>query len=389
MNNEASGTLLSRARQSAERAFGIARELSHKIHENPELAFEEHKASSWLAEELAALGYTVDRNVGGLETAVIGEYGQGDLTVAICAEYDALPGIGHACGHNVISGAALVAAASLVPIAQDAGLTIRVVGTPAEEAGGGKIILLEAGVFTGSNFAMMIHPAAGESDRMKVNASKFLKVAFHGREAHASGFPQLGLNALDAMTVAQTAIGLLRQHIYPYDKVHGIITNGGSAPNIIPALVEGSYIVRSRSLADLAPLSERVAKCFQAGALATGCELDLEEPWPPYSEFITDEDLAGIYVEKATELGRRIPDDLPVLEAATDMANLSLEMPAIHPLVSINSWPAVNHQAEFTEAAKSAAADKAMFEGGLAMAETVIAAATGPLRSRLLSHSCR
>ncbi len=385
------GSLDSReiVKQHAERAYGRAYDLSHRIHANPELGFQEHLASGWLAEELRSLGYETERGVGGLDTAVLGEIGSGDLVAVICAEYDALPEIGHACGHNVIAAAALVAAAALAPVAASHGIRVRVIGTPAEEGGGGKVILLENGVFTGANLAMMVHPAPGEADRMPVNAAVHLNVGYTGKTAHASAFPQLGINALDAMSIAQISIGLLRQHIYPYDRIHGIITKGGDAPNVIPAQVEGAFIARSKTLADLEILRPRIERCFEAGALATGATLSIEQPWPAYSEFVSDEDLAGLYVGEATALGRVFPKLPPLLEASTDMANISLEVPSIHPMLSIESWPAVNHQPEFTEAAKSAAADRAMYEGGVAMALTILDAATSPLRERLLAHACR
>ncbi|WP_276961490.1 MULTISPECIES: M20 family metallopeptidase [Ferrimicrobium] len=377
-------------RSAAERSYGRAYDLSHRIHANPELGFEEEKASTWLANELQASGLTTTKGVGGLDTAVLGEIGNGDLVVTICAEYDALPHIGHACGHNIIAASAFLAAASLVDLVDDLGITLRVIGTPAEEGGGGKVILLNQGIFTGTHLAMMLHPAPMEADRMHVQAARHFLVSFEGRDSHAAAAPQLGINALDAMTIAQTSIGLLRQHIFADDRIHGIITKGGDAPNIIPSLVEGEFLTRSATLDELAHLAPRVDRCFEAGALATGATCTITDRGPTYSELVTDEELAAIYVHEATRVGRTFQADQQPLSASTDMGNISLEVATIHPLVNINSWPAVNHQPEFTEAAKSPEADRAMFEGGMALAMTAMTAAlTQDTRNRLRAHSCR
>jgi amidohydrolase len=377
-------------RSAAERNYGRAYDLSHRIHANPELAFEEVKAASWLASELEAVGFTTTKGVGGLDTAVLGEAGSGELVVTLCAEYDALPQVGHACGHNIIAASAFLGAASLIDLVDELGITLRVIGTPAEEGGGGKIILLEQGVFTGTNVAMMLHPAPMEADRMHVQAARHFLVSFKGKDSHAAAAPHLGVNALDAMTISLTSIGLLRQHILADDRIHGIITKGGDAPNIIPSLVEGEFLARSATLAELEHLAPRVDRCFEAGALATGATCTITDRGPTYSQLVTDEDLAAIYVREATHIGRTFPVNDQPLSASTDMGNISLEVAAIHPLVNINSWPAVNHQPEFTEAAKSPEADRAMFEGGMALAATAVAAAMDDdIRQRLIAHPCR
>ncbi|MHB8188832.1 MAG: M20 family metallopeptidase [Ferrimicrobium sp.] len=377
-------------RATADHNWDRAYDLSHRIHSHPELGFEEYLASEWLSTELEQVGFNVERGVGSLPTAFEAVAGSGSLNVVICAEYDALPGVGHACGHNVIAAAALLAGAALKPLVDELDLTLRVIGTPAEEGGGGKVLLLEAGVFTGANLAMMVHPGPSEADRMGVIAATHLEVSYVGKEAHASAFPQLGINALDAMTIAQTSIGLLRQHLYSWDRIHGIITHGGDAPNVIPADVRGHFIIRSRTLQELEDLRPKVNRCFEAGAIATGSTVSITQPAPAYSEFITDEAIAEIYRQEAVTVGRVFAENGHGLEASTDMANISLEVPSIHPIISIDSWPAVNHQPEFTAAAASAAADRAVFEGGIAMALTILSTATNDsLRARLRSHSCR
>ncbi|MGC8480143.1 MAG: amidohydrolase [Acidimicrobiales bacterium] len=382
--------LSDRITQEADRHYARAEAASHAIHGRPELAFEERFASDLLRKELSGLGFEVKASQAALDTAFVATAGSGDLEIAICAEYDALPGVGHACGHNIIASAALLAAASIKPLLDDLGVQLRVLGTPAEEGGGGKVLMLEAGDFTGLHAAMMIHPSPADADRMPCVAAKHLDVSYQGKEAHAAGFPQLGVNALDAMTIAQVAIGMARQYIYPYDQVHGIVTKGGDAPNVIPGHVEGKFIVRSLSLRDLDLLEPKIRRCFEAGAVASGAHLVIDEPSPPYSEFIDDEEIVDLFREAAATIGRPAPRADNALRASTDMANISLEVPSIHPLLSIDSLPAVNHQPEFTRAAASPAADRAMRDGAVAMAGTILAIATNDsLRARLLNHRCR
>jgi amidohydrolase len=362
--------------------------LSHAVHGDAEVAFEEHRSSDRVATALSAAGFDVRTGVAGLDTAFVATAGSGPLTIAICAEYDALPGIGHACGHNVIAAAAVGAAGALAPLADDLGLTIKVMGTPAEEGGGGKILMLDAGVFDGVHAAMMVHPAPDESLIFPCLAVEHLEVAYRGREAHASAYPQLGVNAADALTVAQVSIGLLRQHLEPSHRVHGIVTHGGDAPNIVPGRTRGAWYVRASTLDELAELSPRVRACFEAGALATGCEVEVGLAGPPYSEFLTDMTLLEAYEREASEVGRIFPsgEAQRPLAGSTDMANVSLRIPTIHPLLGIETKGAVNHQPEFTAAAASSSADRAVLEGARSMARTCIAVAgDADARARLLA----
>jgi amidohydrolase len=360
-------------------------ELSRLIHANPELGFEEERSSGWCADFLDTHGYSVERGTCDLDTAFAATAGSGPLTIAICAEYDALPGIGHACGHNVIASAAMGAALALALLADDLGITVRILGTPAEEGGGGKILMLERGAFDGVNAALMVHPAPGELDRMPCLAVDHFDVRYSGKEAHASAFPDRGINAADAITLAQVAIGLLRQHSSPSDQVHGIVTYGGAAPNVVPALAVAKFYVRAKSIEALESWKPRVMKCFEAGALATGATLEVVPQGPPYSEFRTDEQMAAIYKRNAEAIGRVFPEqpDRP-MSGSTDMANVSLAIPSIHPMVGIDSYPAVNHQPEFAAAAASPAADKAVLDGALAMAMTTIDLASDPAQRERL-----
>ena len=365
--------------------------LSHRIHAHPEFGFEEERASTWLAEALDGAGFRVSRGVCELPTAFVAEAGSGPLCIAICAEYDCLPGIGHACGHNIIAAMAAGAGIAAARVADDVGLTVRVVGTPAEEGGGGKILLLERGAFTGVHAAMMVHPAPVDAVEPAVLALTQFRVRYTGKEAHASAFPEFGINAADALTVAQTAIGLLRQHIRQTDRVHGIVTRGGDMPNVVPAHTEAHYIVRARTLADLGEARAKVQRCFEAGALATGATLDIADDHAPYSEMEHDREIAAFYRRNAEALGREFPDLGTFLERAagsTDMGNISLAIPSIHPYIGINSLPAVNHQPEFAAHCATPVADRALADGALAMAWTAVDLATdAAVRGRLTSRA--
>ncbi|MFA9430524.1 M20 family metallopeptidase [Egicoccus sp. AB-alg2] len=364
--------------------------LSHAVHGDAEVGFEEHRSSRRVAEALATGGFDVQHGVAGLDTAVVARAGSGPLRIGVCAEYDALPGIGHACGHNIIAASAVGAALALAEVADDLGIEVVVLGTPAEEGGGGKILMMEGGAFDGLHAAMMVHPAPYEAAQMTCLAVQHFEVRYRGRSAHASAYPQLGVNAADALTVAQVAVGLLRQHIRPTDRIHGIVTDGGDAPNIVPERTAGTWYVRSRTLTELADLYPRVQRCFEAGALATGATVSFDEPGPAYSEFLPDEALCQLYVEEAAAIGRRFPaaGEDTALAGSTDMANVSLAMPAIHPMLAIDARGAVNHQPEFTAACVTPSADQAVRDGALAMARTAAAAASrDALRDRLLARA--
>ena len=383
------------AKSAARERFDSVRDdmlaLSRRIHANPELGYEEEKAAAWLSETLDAAGFQVETGICDIPTAFVGRAGSGPLHIGICAEYDCLPEIGHACGHNIIAAMSVGAGIAAAKIADEVGLTVSVIGTPAEEGGGGKIQLLERGGFSGMNAAMMVHPAPLDVVEFPIIAASMFDVCYTGKEAHASAFPERGINAADALTVAQTAIGLLRQHIRSSDRIHGIITKGGDAPNVIPAHTRASYMVRAKTIGDLAEIQEKVRRCFEAGALATGATLEIVGAEKPYAEMHHDLDMAAAYRRNAEALGRSFPDRGSSLERAagsTDMGNVSLALPSIHPAIGIDSLPAVNHQPEFTAHCVSPAADKAVIDGALAMAWTAVDLATDTqVRQRLLSRT--
>lgn len=367
-------------------------DLSHRIHAKPELGFEEENAANWICEFLDGMGFRIDRGICDLPTAFAATAGNGPLHVAICAEYDSLPGIGHACGHNIIAASSCGAAIAAAEVANDAGLTVHLIGTPAEEVGNasGKILLLERGAFEGMHLAMMVHPAPFDAVMPKIIAASMFEVAYTGKESHASAFPELGINAADALTVAQTAIGLLRQHIRPSDRIHGIVTQGGDAPNIVPAHTRAKYIIRSETVKDLVDLRRKVHRCFDAGAVATGSTLEIMGGDQPYAEMIHDSAIADLYRKNAESLGRVFPDFGPLRDrvaASTDMGNVSLAVPSIHPMIGIEPGTAVNHQPEFTAHCAKPAADKAILDGALAMAWTAVDAAQNRSPSNVFNRS--
>ena len=374
------------ARLDAVRTQLIA--LSHRIHVHPELGFAEERASTWLAETLTEAGFAVTRGICDLPTAFRARAGNGPLHLAICAEYDCLPGIGHACGHNLIAAMSAGAGIAAAAVADDVGLTVHVIGTPAEEmGGGGKILLLDRGAFAGMHAAMMVHPAPTDEVSPVSLANSYFEVRYTGKEAHAAAFPERGINAADAMTIAQVALGLLRQHIRATDRIHGIITKGGDAPNIIPAHTAAKYAVRAETLDDLEDIRTKVMRCFEAGALATGATLEIGGQRHPYAQLRHDPDISAAYRRNAEALGRVFPDPAAPSRpgGSTDMGNVSLALPSIHPKIGIHSWPATNHQPEFAAHCITTAADQALIDGALAMAWTAIdLATTATIRNRLL-----
>ena len=368
--------------------------LSHRIHANPELGYEEHLASGWLCEMLSDAGFKVDAGICDLPTAFVARAGSGPLHVAICAEYDCLPAIGHACGHNLIAAMAAGAGIAAARVADDVGLTVSVFGTPAEEVGngGGKILLLQRGAFEGVHAAMMVHPAPVDILAAAGVALTNFEIRYTGREAHAAASPELGINAADAMTVAQVAIGLLRQHLHPHDRIHGIVTNGGSAPNVVPALTEARYMIRAKTIRDLDRIQEQVRRCFEAGAIATGAKVEIVGGTNNCAELNNDMQIAAMFASNGQTIGRNfinLPESLN-RPFSTDMGNVSQVIPSIHPMIGIDSLPAVNHQPEFTAHCVKPAADKAVIDGALAMAWTAIdLASEKPTRDRLIGQSRR
>lgn len=363
--------------------------LSHFIHANPEMGYEEFKSAEAVVAACERTGFSVERGIASLPTAFRAVAGHGDLHVVICAEYDALPDVGHACGHNIIAASSTGAAIGLAAVADELNLRVTLLGTPSEEGGGGKIDLINAGEFSDAHFAMMIHPWPEERLEATCLAVDHFDVTFEGKEAHASAAPWQGINALDALTIAQVALGLLRQQLVPGDQFHGIVAEGGAAANIIPSRVVGRFMARSLTSERLAVLRSRMNACFEAGALASGATMSVNELGSAFSHMESDHEILSHYRRAAESLGRRFDlDDAGVAKPtiSTDMANVSLVVPSIHPLLAIPTNGAVNHQLEFTAACITTEADQAVIDGALALALTAISVASDPsLRNRLQS----
>lgn len=367
--------------------------LSHSIHAEPELAFDEHRSCAKTQILVAERGFEITPSAGGLDTAFRATFGSGPLVVGICAEYDALPEIGHACGHNIIAASAVGTALALAEVADDLGLTVVLLGTPAEEAGGGKAVLLEAGVFDDLAVSVMLHPGPVDIAAARSLALSEVAVTYLGRESHAAVAPYLGINAADAVTVAQVAIGLLRQQLMPGQMVHGIVTEGGQVTNVIPARTELRYTMRATETSSLRQLEDKVSGCFLAGAIATGCEYDVQEASPMYQELTPDRFLAETFRAEMLRLGR---NPVPVaLEASlplgsTDMGNVTKVMPGIHPIVGVEAGGASVHQPGFAAAAVSPSGDTAVIEGAIMLARTVVALAESVAeRDRVLELQAR
>lgn len=350
-------------------------QLSELLHANPELGWQEHRAAGWTADYLEVNGFTVEREYLGFPTAIRALYGTGKRRIGLMAEYDALPGLGHACGHNLITAISCGAAMALKEFAAERDLTVELYGTPAEEGGGGKIELLKRGAFAGLDLAMMAHPSPVDSAEARPYAVTHSHIEYRGKSAHAAAYPEQGVNANDAFVVAQVALGLLRQQLPAGTRIHGIQTRGGEAPNAIPEQTEGRWYVRAESLAALKPLEKRVYQCFEAGAVASGCELTITAESEPYSEFRTDLRALELYTRNAIALGRDFnapAEQATMNRASTDMGNVSQVVPAIHPYIGLRCFPAANHQPEFAAFCVGDAANLAIHDGSAALAMTAL-----------------
>ena len=350
-------------------------DVSHAIHGRPELAFKEHFACETLTAALRANDLAPDIGVFTLETAF--EAGLnvdgGGPVVAVLAEYDALPGIGHSCGHNLIATAALGAALGLQAVSDQLPGRIRLIGTPAEERGGGKELMARAGAFDGVDAAMMIHPAGTNLASMPCICVAEVEVVYHGKSAHASAMPHRGINALDGLLLAYQAISNLRQHIRGTERIHGIVTDGGQAPNIVPDRSQGEFYVRAANEVDLARLKPRVAACFEAGAVGSGCEVEINWANVDYLDLNTNWPMANRFQAHAETLGREfVPFETASKYGAgsTDMGNVSYRVPSIHPMLAAAPPGVVIHNPEFAKWAGSEMGDAAAIDGAKALAMT-------------------
>ncbi|MFC1898872.1 M20 family metallopeptidase [Chloroflexota bacterium] len=351
---------------------GQLEELSHKIHSNPELGFKEFKASCWLTGYLEENGFSVERGICGLATAFKASYGTGKPAIAILAEYDALPGLGHACGHNIISTSAVGAAVASREAVDRCGGTILVIGTPAEEMYGGKVIMSGYDTFNDADVAMMVHPAAYDVATIEALALQTLDIEFFGRAAHASAHPEEGINALEAMLNSFAAINSLRQHVKNTSRIHGIITDGGQISNVVPDHSAAEFIVRAVEADYLEELKIRVLNCFTGAAKASGARLKYKWSDIYYAPMRNNMVLARLFRGNINSLGHRMSLSNDNADfGSTDMGNVSQLVPGIHPLVAIAPPDVVGHSMQFTEAAISEAGMRGLIDAAKAMAMTV------------------
>ena len=352
--------------------------ISKEIHGHPELAWKEHHAYSTLVPFVRDHGFSIEEHAYGMETAFRGDWGQGPTTIAICAEYDALPEIGHACGHNLIAAVGVGTAAALTKALDPKDARIVILGTPAEEGNGGKIPMVTNGCFDDVDVAMMAHPGPVDIADAPAFGVAHVDVEYRGKAVHASTFPEQGLNALDALVTAYQAIAQLRQHIRRDSRLHGIIAHGGDAANVVPEYTKGVFYVRALKPWYLEELKKRVHACFEAGALATGCTMTVD--WHEDSEYAplkNNRTMAAVYRRNAEELGRSFFEMKDVTTGSTDMGNVSQVVPSIHPSFGVGA-PALNHSAEFTAVAATDAAHDNMISVTKAMAMTAVEFALDP-----------
>ena len=386
MSELAHRDLKEQARQRVTNQQPRLEELNLWLHDNPETAYEEYQSSARLGQMLEGYGFTIEYPAYGLDTSFAARSGQRGPELVICAEYDALPGIGHACGHNIIASAAVGAGLALQPLTEELGFRLTVLGTPAEEIYGGKVDLINAGAFGDAAAAMMVHPSPRDVVDGPSLAIIQLEVAFHGKEAHASAFPEKGINALDAFVQSYVSLSTLRQHILSTDKIHGIITDGGKAPNIIPALTRAKWYVRSQNYERLQVLEERVRSCFEAAAQSTGCRVEIWDYGHRYAELVHNPLLVKLYAANSEALGRdplRGAEMPPSEAGSTDMGNVSQIVPSIHPRVSLHCAPIGNHQPAFTSQTITPEGNQAIFDSAVGMAWTAIDLAAGDLWDQL------
>jgi amidohydrolase len=376
--------------QACDRIDAVAHQLievSHDIHAHPEQNFAETYAAELLTRTASELGLSTERNMYGCETGFSGEVGTGP-TVCVMSEYDALPDIGHGCGHNIIAAAGLGAAIGLAVVASRAGGRLRYLGTPAEEGGGGKLVMARNGALEGVDIAMMVHSADADLTTIDAIALQQLVVEYSGEAAHAAAAPERGRNALDAAVLGYMAVAALRQHILPSERIHGIFTRAGEKPNIVPRDAAMEWYVRSDTVTTLSALKPRVLAALQSGASACGCGFSHEWVDTPYADMVTNNNLSSMYIANASQLGRAV--SVPGANGrrvvgSTDMGNVSHLVPSIHPMIASAPVGTAIHTVEFARQSITPMADKAVIDGAKAMAMTAIDFWTSPDQQRAIA----
>lgn len=360
-----------------DRNRAILESLAITIGENPELGFEEYQASYFLASTLEQCGFAVTRGVGGLETAFAATLGSGKPNIGLLCEYDALPGLGHGCGHNLIGAASVGAALGLAPFLGQLGGTVTVLGTPAEETGGGKVVLVEAGLFTELDAAMMFHPSNQNLLMSKNNAIDAYEFIFTGKEAHAASAPEEGINALDGVIALFNGVNALREHLASSVRIHGIISEGGEAPNIVPALAIARFYIRAPQRTLLDKVTGKVLKVAEGAALMTGTKVAWHRFEPSNDNFIPNEPLALAFGANLQKLGIREIEEAEDGGGSSDMGNVSQVVPSIHPYLSIGE-NLVGHTIEFAQASLSVRGLETMLIAAKSLAYTAFDLISNP-----------
>lgn len=364
---------------------GVLEDIAADIHAHPEIRFTEFHAAARLTKELEDHGFSVQRGFANLDTAFVGRWSSSSATsesptVAVFCEYDALEGIGHGCGHNVIAAAGMGASFLIKDFLETNQFTdghLVVVGSPGEEGAAGKVPMIEAGILDGVDCAIMVHPGCENKVLAPTMARVALDIDFTGRAAHAAGKPHEGVNALDASTLALNAIGLLRQQMTDDVRIHSIIVDGGQAPNIIPEYSSIRCLVRADDNQHLrSTVLPRVENCFRGAGLATGCEVSIRQNTPAYLAVETNSVLAQFAEEAYSELGREIYKPFKRY-GSTDMGNVSQVVPAIHPVIELTS-EANPHTHEFAAAAGSQEANSTIADGAVMLAATALSVFSEP-----------
>jgi|TARA_B110000263_G_C15262979_1_gene489744 amidohydrolase len=361
-------------------------EVSDWMYKNPELGFKEFKTSEYLVKFIESFKNAVTYPTGKLDTAFEITFGSKGPLVVLCVEYDALPKIGHACGHNIIATASIGAGLAIKGLVEDLGIRVKLLGTPAEEGGGGKIILLDNGAFEDAKCSMMIHPAYENVVNPTFTTIQQYTVEFFGKDAHAAGAPEEGINALDAQIQLFVNASTYRQQMVSSNRMHGVITDGGFKPNIIPSYTSSEWYLRALNEENLLKIEKDFMNFVNAAAMATKCKLKVESPDYRYTEIENNEVMYKLYKQNSSLVGREMilqsEASRPGL-GSTDMGNVSLAMPSIHPMLSIDSGDAVNHQPEYAAATLTPGGHKAIYDGAYAMGATIIDLAEKNLWSEL------
>ena len=345
-------------------------EIARAIHSRPELGGQEFFAAESITGYLEGKGFKVWRGLGGLKTAFMASYGDSGYHVGFCSEYDALPDIGHGCGHNLIAVAGVAAGVALAAALEGKPGRVSVIGTPDEEDHGGKVDLVRAGVFDDIDAAMMFHPGCSTSFYVESLACRDFRFIFHGRSAHASSEPWEGQNALDAVIQTFNGINALRQHLKDDVRIHGVIPEGGLAPNVVPDRAAAHFIIRSRDKDYLTEVVEKVIACARGAATITGTTLEVSESGYPYDAMVSNRAMADLFAESLKEAGYNLESPHQEGRGSIDMGNVSLVTPSIHPLVAITNEWVPGHTHEFTALCDTDEAYDVMLAVGKAMAIT-------------------